>query len=75
MDVNEINALTVINPNIEHQPGDVDNDGIISISDVVALIDMILSNEVGYIQYSDVNGDGSVNITDVVAVIDNLLNP
>lgn len=67
--------VTVINPNEEHLTGDVDNDGIIGVSDVVALIDMILSNDVGNIQYSDVNGDGGVNIADVVAVIDYLLNP
>ena len=51
--------------------GDVNSDGEVNISDVNAVIDMILtgSNET----FGDVNGDGEVNISDVNAVIDIIL--
>ena len=51
--------------------GDVNSDGEVNISDVNALIDIILgdtSDAVG-----DVNGDGEVNISDVNALIDIIL--
>ena len=56
-------------PNSE--PGDVDNDGKVGISDVSALIDMILSGEIT--EYGDVDGDGKVSISDVSALIDLIL--
>ena len=53
--------------------GDVDGDGIINISDVTALIDLLLSG--GEISAeADVDGDGQVNISDVTAIIDELLS-
>ena len=53
-------------------PGDVNGDGEVSIADVNAVIDMILtgSNEPN----GDVNGDGEVGIADVNAVTDAILN-
>ena len=51
--------------------GDVNGDGEVNISDVNAVIDIILggvSNPAG-----DVNGDGEVNISDVNTVIDIIL--
>lgn len=59
---------------VEVTPGDVNNDGKISIDDVTALIDMLLSNS-GTNDNADVNGDGKVSIDDVTALIDILLNP
>ena len=52
--------------------GDVNGDGEVSIADVNAVIDMILtgSNEPN----GDVNGDGEVGIADVNAVTDAILN-
>ena len=51
--------------------GDVNSDGEVNISDVNALIDMILSEDSG--AAGDVNGDGEINISDVNAVIDIIL--
>ena len=51
--------------------GDVNSDGEVSISDVNALIDMILSEDSD--AAGDVNGDGEINISDVNAVIDIIL--
>ena len=55
--------------------GDVDNSGTISIADVTALIDYILSGDPSSINIdaSDVDANGSVNIADVTALIDYLL--
>lgn len=55
------------------EPGDVNGDGGINISDVTALIDLLLSGgetSAG----ADVNGDDQVNISDVTALIDRLLS-
>ena len=55
------------------EPGDVNGDGGINISDVTSLIDLLLSG--GEISAgADVNGDGQVNISDVTALIDRLLS-
>ena len=52
--------------------GDVNGDGEVNISDVNAVIDMLLK---GVQDVSgDVNGDGEVNIADVNAIIDIILN-
>ena len=51
--------------------GDVDGDGRVGISDVTALIDLLLAG--GTHDNADVNEDGTVSIGDVTALIDMLL--
>ena len=54
--------------------GDVNGDGRVTISDVTAMIDLLISNNAPYIDSQvDVDGDGSFNITDVSLLIDMLL--
>ncbi len=53
--------------------GDVNGDGSISISDVTALIDLLLSNG-NLPATADVNADGGVSISDATALIDMLLS-
>ena len=55
-------------------PGDVNRDASINISDVTDLIDMLLSGSSNAPSSADVNTDGSVNISDVTDLIDMLLN-
>lgn len=55
------------------QRGDVNHDGMVSISDVTALIDRLLSGVGGCEICGDVNADGLLNISDVTALIDSLL--
>ena len=55
------------------QTGDVDGDGTVNISDVTALIDLLLSGAQEASAAADVDGDGVVNISDVTALIDLLL--
>ncbi len=52
--------------------GDVNGDGEVSISDVNAVIDAILSGE--NVMAADVNNDDEVNIADINAIIDAILN-
>ena len=52
--------------------GDVNGDSSVNISDVTALIDILLSGETPP-QSADCNQDSSVNISDVTALIDYLL--
>lgn len=55
------------------QTGDVNGDGQVTIADVTALIDSLLSGVEVPLDAADVNGDGSVTIADVTALIDMLL--
>ena len=57
----------------ELQPGDIDGDGKVNISDVALLINLLLE-EGDLPDYADVDGDGKINISDVAALIDILLN-
>ena len=51
--------------------GDVNSDGEVNISDINALIDVILTTNVR--RSADINADGEVNISDVNALIDLIL--
>ncbi len=56
--------------------GDVNLDGEVTIGDVSAVIDIILSDQVvdsGLVKRADINGDGEVTIGDVTALLDILL--
>ena len=57
--------------------GDVNRDGEVNISDVTAMIDIILGKETADDNYdhkaADVNTDGAINITDVTGLIDFIL--
>ena len=63
---------TRIVPFLGAGPGDSNGDGVINISDVTTIIDLLLSSE-DVPAWVDVNGDGIVNISDVTSLIDQLL--
>jgi methionine-rich copper-binding protein CopC len=50
------------------EKGDVNGDGVVNISDVVAIINT-MAGDTTFKDTADVNGDGAVNISDVVNVI------
>ncbi len=56
------------------QAGDVNGDGSVTIADVTALIDSLLSGVEVPLDAADVNGDGQVTIADVTELIDRLLS-
>ena len=58
------------------EPGDVNCDGYVNISDVTALIDYLLSGNPSGVNLTgaDCNNDGGINISDVTTLIDYLLS-
>ena len=52
--------------------GDMNNDGIYNILDVVAMVECILYYSCD--DYADLSGDGEVNVIDVVQLVDIILN-
>ena len=58
---------------VETLPGDVNDDGKVNVSDVSALINMILGIQTMDESKGDVNGDGRVNVSDVTALINIIL--
>ena len=58
------------------EPGDLNSDGFVTISDVTSLIDYLLGGDETSIttKNADVNGDESINIADVTNLIDILLS-
>ena len=64
--------VTLFDNGHAHKPGDVNADGEVSIADVNAVIDIILTG-IDVSGLGDVNRDGEINIADINAVIDILL--
>ena len=52
-------------------PGDVNVDGEVNVSDINAVVNLILSGS--FLPGADVNGDGEINVSDINAVIDIIL--
>jgi len=53
-------------------PGDVNNDSILNILDIVSMITLILDGE--YNECGDVNSDGDLNILDVITFVNIILS-
>jgi len=51
--------------------GDVNNDSIINVSDIVVAVNLVLTSEYNY--YADLNSDGSVNVSDIVILVNLIL--
>ena len=53
--------------------GDVNRDGNVDISDVVALVNIILNSSSDHQAEADLNNDGNIDISDVVALVNIIL--
>ena len=53
--------------------GDINNDGIINVLDVVMIVNIVLSNE--YSELADLNDDDVINVLDIVQLVNIILNP
>ena len=53
--------------------GDVNGDGTVDVSDVTALINMILGTTPANLEVADINADGILDVTDVTALINAIL--
>ena len=49
--------------------GDLNGDNIINILDIVELVNVILQNEMEYIEIADINSDSVINIFDLIHLI------
>lgn len=52
--------------------GDINDDGILNVLDVVLIVNMVLGD--GYDEIADMNGDGIINVLDVVTLINAILS-
>ena len=53
--------------------GDVNNDTILNVLDVVIMVNIVLS-ELEYIEYADLNNDNTINVLDVVQLVNLILS-
>ena len=58
---------------VESQVGDINEDGLINVVDIVAIIDIIL-NTGEYNYLSDLNEDGLINVVDIVGLVSLILD-
>ena len=52
--------------------GDLNNDGILNVLDIVIVVNMVLDG--GYDEIADMNGDGIINVLDIVTLINAILS-
>ena len=57
---------------VEYLMGDINNDFIINILDVIEIINLILNDE--HIEMADMNHDHSVDVLDIIVLVDIILN-
>ena len=77
-DAAELTIETVITylDSILFIPGDINDDEVLNIIDVILLIDFILENtnpNDEWLVIADINDDGIVNVLDVILIVDNIL--
>lgn len=53
--------------------GDVNQDGVVTASDVTCLYDILLGNSTNFMETADVNGDGEITVADITTVYNILL--
>ena len=74
---NELNELyseiqILIDEMTNSIPGDINNDGVLNVVDVVSIVNLILTGD--YSELADVNEDNSLNVQDVISIINLILN-
>ena len=52
--------------------GDLNGDNIINILDIVELVNVIMQNEMEYIEIADINSDSVINIFDLIHLINSI---
>jgi hypothetical protein len=53
--------------------GDVNNDGVLNVSDVIIVVGMILGT-IDSNNLADLNNDGAIDVIDVVMIVNEILN-
>ena len=63
----------IVIPNTDNNLlGDINNDGLINIIDVVQLVDIIINNEQN--DQADLNNDNTINVLDIITLVNIILN-
>tara|TARA_B100000579_G_scaffold205165_1_gene167699 strand:- start:606 stop:2552 length:1947 start_codon:yes stop_codon:yes gene_type:complete len=52
--------------------GDINNDGLINIIDIVQLVDIIINNQQN--EQADLNSDNTINVLDIITLVNIILN-
>ena len=55
--------------------GDINQDASVNVTDVVLLVNYVLSQDIDFSNCSDLNNDNQINITDIVYLINLIINP
>lgn len=74
MEISETVENTYVIPVASFVRGDVNKDGNVTIADVTALINYLLTNPDAIIIRNDTNSNGNVNISDVTSLVNYLLS-
>ena len=71
-DLNFENIIISFEIDTNNNEGDINDDQIINVLDIILLVDFILSNE--YEVIADLNNDGFLNVIDIVVLVNIILN-
>ena len=63
-----------MNISLNYLQGDINQDDIVNIQDVIILVNHILSPATVELEGADINNDGQVNILDVVVLVSIILS-
>ena len=55
-------------------PGDLNNDDYINVIDVIALVNMVLSDDILQLACADLNDTGNLNILDILLLVNLILS-
>ena len=56
----------------EFQLGDINQDNLIDILDIISIVNIIFVNEYNYL--ADMNSDSIINVLDIIAIVNIILN-
>ena len=71
----EIDYVRVYQQQECSEEGDVSNDGLVNVVDVVQLVSIVMeANETNYSICYDLNDDGVLNVIDIVILVDIIIN-
>ena len=75
-DLHPVLYFTPVEEQIEHLVGDLNGDGLVDVTDVSILIDVVLGKETQLADGAepDINADGNVDVSDVSLLIDIILD-
>ena len=69
-----IEQVTLFGSAHAYELGDVNHDGFVTVTDVTALINALMTNDEPCPICSDINGDQAVNVTDVIMLINTIMS-